>query len=109
MKKDDLSPIVIDFAKLRKIDEGLGIFLKTWVSRILRMLLGDNIAIPVKIKGSAAEVRSFIAAMGNEKSYVEAYRMHGLDDPKTYRTKSKLRSSVSDFERTTGVKWPFDH
>ena len=109
MKDKDLIPIEINFNKIRKLDEGVLIFLKTWVSRILKILLGDSLAVPVKITGTPAEVRSFVGAMKHEKSYVEAYRNYGLNDPKTYRSASNLRNAVRDFERTTGVKWPFEH
>ena len=109
MKDKDLAPIEINFNKLRKLDEGVMIFLRTWVSRILKILLGDSLAVPVKITGTPAEVRSFVTAMKREKSYVEAYRNYGLNDPNTFRTKANLRKAVSNFERTTGVKWPFEH
>jgi len=109
MKNEGMPPLVIDFEKMRKLDEGIGIFLRTWVTRILKMLLGDAYAVPVKLKGTPGEIRSFVGAMKGEKSYVEAYRQYGLDDPKTFRSRSKLKNSVSNFERTTGIKWPFEH
>ena len=109
MQDKDLVPIEINFNKMRKMDEALGLFLQTWVKRILAMLLGDSFAVPVKITGTPAEVRSFVGAMKREKSYVEAYRNFGLNDPKTFKSRSNLKNAVSNFERTTGVKWPFDH
>tara|TARA_Y100001973_G_C5171178_1_gene319166 strand:+ start:746 stop:1075 length:330 start_codon:yes stop_codon:yes gene_type:complete len=109
MQDKDLVPIEINFNKMRKMDEALGLFLQTWVKRILGMLLGDSFAVPVKITGTPAEVRSFVGAMKREKSYVEAYRNFGLNDPKTFKSRSNLKNAVSNFERTTGVKWPFDH
>ena len=31
----------------------------------------------------------------------------GLDDPRTYKSKTKLDKAIKDFEKTTGLVWPF--
>ena len=59
------------------------------------------------IKGKPADVKAFARAVGNEKKYIEAAKQYGLNDPKTYRQKSKLKKAVSAFELKTGIKWPF--
>ena len=68
----EISEIVIDFEKIRneQLNESIFNFMKFWVGKALRVLLGDiDFAIPVKIKGTPAEVRSFVSALGNQKSY----------------------------------------
>ena len=112
MNSKDLTEVTIDFEKLRQgaLNESLINFFGYWIKKTLGLLLGDiNFAIPVRMKGTPAEIKSFVGAMQKEKSYVEAYRQYGLDDPKTFKSKSKLKSSVSNFERTTGLNWPFEH
>ncbi len=83
---------------------GFGGIIKT----ILGGMFGGGITPPnVKIKGNPTEIKSFANAMQKEKKYIEAYNKYGLNDPKTYRSKSNLKSAVSKFERVTGIKWPF--
>ena len=110
MSKEDLRTITIDFEKLRSnnLNESFIRMFSYWVKKIMGGLLGD-FAIPVKIKGTPSEVKSFVGVLAREKSYIEAYRRHGLDNPNTFHSKSKLRSSVRSFERETGLKWPFEH
>lgn len=112
MGNRDISKICINFEELRcgRLDESIFNFLSFWVGQTLKVLLGDiSLALPVKIKGTPAEVKSFVNTLSKEKSYVEAYRQYGLDDPKTFRSKSRVRTAVFDFERKTGLKWPFQH
>jgi hypothetical protein len=112
MNSKDLTEITIDFEKLRKgaLNESLIRFFGFWIKKTLGLLLGDiDFAIPVKMKGTPAEIKSFVGALQGEKRYVQAYRQYGLDDPKTFKSRTKLKSSVSSFERTTGLKWPFKH
>ena len=44
---------------------------------------------------------------GNEKKYIDTAKKYGLEDPRTYRDKSKLKKATNSFERITGIKWPF--
>ena len=111
MKSKELVEITIDFDKLRKdrLNEGFFRLFGFWIKQALQVLLGDiNVAVPVKIKGTPTEVRSFVGALKKEKSYIEAYRNFGLDDPKTFKSKSQLRSAVRNFESKTGLDWPFE-
>ena len=50
---------------------------------------------------------AFASAIGNEKKYIDTARKYGLEDPKTYKDKSKLKKATNAFERVTGIKWPF--
>ena len=60
-----------------------------------------------KIKGTPAQIQAFVAALAGEKLFIEAVRKYGLDDPKTISTKTKMMKKVSEFERDTGIVWPF--
>jgi len=74
---------------------------------LMKKMFGGGSAIPVKVKGTPAEIQSFAQVMGREKSYIKTAAKYGLNDPRTYKDKFKLRKKVSDFERKTGLKWPF--
>ena len=64
-------------------------------------------SIPVNIKGSREEISSFAKTLGREKKYMKAVAKYGLNDPRIYKDKYKLRKAVANFERTTGIKYPF--
>jgi hypothetical protein len=58
------------------------------------------------ITGTRSQVDSFTKAVGGEKRYMKAVEKFGLNDPRTYASKTKLKSAVRNFERETGMKWP---
>ena len=108
LQEDKLVEIVIDFAKLReqKLDESFLAMFGGWVEHILKAMFG-GFNIPVAIRGSDREVQSFGAAIGSEKRYIDVAKRYGLDHPSTYRSKAQLQSAAKNFERDTGIKWPF--
>tara|TARA_Y100000296_G_C5084680_1_gene211782 strand:- start:358 stop:699 length:342 start_codon:yes stop_codon:yes gene_type:complete len=61
----------------------------------------------MKLKGSQAEIDSFLNALSKEKSYLEKYMGLGLNNPATMMDAQKLRGAISQFESTTGLTWPF--
>jgi len=105
---NDLSPVIIDLEKLKNEDleesflHSLGWGIKT----ILRGVFGKY-ELPVQLKGNPSDVRSFLSTLGAEKKYIENFKKLGLDNPKTYKSKASLDSSISQFQRKTGIKWPF--
>ena len=105
---DEISPIVIDLNKAKegKLDESWLMMLGWGVKKILKALLGD-FSIPVELKGNPSDVNSFLGALGAEKGYIQAMKDFGLNNPRTYRSKSELDRAISKFERKTGIAWPF--
>ena len=105
---DELSPIVIDLEQVKKnmMNESLLVSFGFAMKKLLRAVLGD-LSIPVRLKGNPADVRSFLSTVGAEKNYIKDFKKFGLNDPRTYRSKSKLDSAVKGFERKTGINWPF--
>lgn len=104
----ELQTIEIDLtiAKDGEVNESLlrtfGLYVQTIMSRIF----GGG-SIPVNIKGSPRQVKDFTRALGSEKKYIKTAARYGLDDPRTYKDKFKLRNMVKKFESSTGLKWPF--
>ena len=110
INEDKITEYVIDFAELRenKLDES---FLSAF-GNITKMILGrmfgsDDLYLPVSVRGTRSEVNAFAKALGSEKRYLDAYKKHGLNDPRTHRSKSMLKGAVEKFTRATGLKWPF--
>ena len=70
-------------------------------------LEGDDNAPRVKISGTPGQVNAFTEALGSEKEYMLAYMEHGLNDPKTLSSRHSLNRAVEEFEKETGIRWPF--
>ena len=101
---------IIDFAEIRKgqLNEMIGTYASLGfdIKNILAAMFRGN-SYPVSIRGSQAEILAFMELISKEKSFMDAYSRYGLDDPRTYKNKSKLDIAVDKFERSTGIKWPF--
>jgi hypothetical protein len=106
LKEEELSPIVIDLSSGNKLDESFLRMFGFWTKKILNYMFGGT-GVPVTIKGNKRDVESFAKTIGREKKYMDSIRQYGLDNPKTFKNKSKLERATSDFTRKTGLKWPF--
>ena len=109
IKEDMISEIVIDFEEMRnsKMSESMTAALGAGIELMLRNMFGRSFFIPVNVRGTSAEIKAFAAALAGEKRYIEAYKQYGLDNPQTHRNLYQLERSVKNFERKTGIKWPF--
>ena len=108
LKEDKLTEIVIDLDKLKenRLDESFLAMFGHYVKTIMDRMFG-GVSIPVSVKGKPQEVNAFAKAIGNEKKYIDTAKKYGLEDPRTYKDKSKLKKATNSFERITGIKWPF--
>ena len=73
----------------------------------MRYVFGDNVAVPVNVKGTKKQIGDFARVLGKEKRYLSAYQRYGLDNPITHRHRASLNTAVKNFERSTKIKWPF--
>ncbi len=110
LKEEELNEIVIDLSAHRRgevneIFNRLSMF-GGWIKYLLKQMFGSGSAIPVRIKGNRSEVESFARAMAKEKDYIALASRYGLDDARTYKSRSKLDQATKNFERQTGIKWP---
>ena len=76
------------------------------IETILTGMFGGK-TIPVRISGTRKQVDSFKSALGNEARYLKAMKRYGLDKPETLKTKAQLDRAIKNFERDTGISWPF--
>ena len=105
----DITPMVIDLGANRR-----GEINESWLAQfggaikmILQRMFGGDF-IPVKVRGNRREIKDFANALQKEKNYIKAMNSYGLNDLKTYRSKSALQNAISKFEKGTGIKWPFN-
>jgi len=105
----EVRAIIINLNDLKgpqSLNEGFLSMFGGWAKYILKAMFGD-LDIPVKITGKHSEVHALARALAGEKNYIDAASKYGLTDKQTYASKTKLDRAVIDFERETGIKWPF--
>jgi len=105
---NEITPIEIDLGAARKgqVNEIFFRLFGSAVQSILGAMFGGS-QIPVKVKGSKEEISAFAKTLGREKKYIKSVAQYGLNDPRVYKDKFKLRQQIAKFERATGIKYPF--
>ena len=109
--KIDFENEVLDLSDFKKLDENetineniLNVF-AAWIQYLLsKMYKGRR--IPVRVRGTRIEVERFTDTLVNEKKYMDLIKKYGLDDPMTYKQKSRLDLAIKRFERESGITWP---
>jgi len=109
MSVEDLSTKVIDLGARRR-----GILTESYLTSfgavvgnaLERVLAGMDIN-NLKVKGSPEEIQSFLATLGAEKRHLEYLMNNGYNDPRTDASAKAVLQSAVDFEKLTGLKWPF--
>jgi type III secretory pathway component EscV len=105
---DKLVPIILELnvKENKRLDES---FLRMF-GGLIKMLMQRMFGMPtppITIRGTEDQIDSLKQALSYEKKYMETFYSLGLDNPQTYRSKAQLDKAVAEFERRTGLKWPF--
>jgi hypothetical protein len=104
----DIAPIHIDFTKANQLNESFLVMFGTAIKAILQRMFGQDVYLPkMSISGTPQQMETFVKTLAGEKRYFDSYVQYGLNDPRTYQDRYKLQASVNEFERNTGIKWPF--
>ena len=61
----------------------------------------------IVVRGNAQEVEAYAKALGAEAEYLKIYSDLGPNDPKATRASAMLDMVTSEFERISGLQWPF--
>tara|TARA_R100000030_G_scaffold69508_1_gene53270 strand:- start:86 stop:448 length:363 start_codon:yes stop_codon:yes gene_type:complete len=61
------------------------------------------------IKGEPSQVKSYIKSVARMKFYLDAMMEMGHEHPMTAKRKEELDQATEEFERETGLSWPFKH
>jgi hypothetical protein len=104
----DLAPIEIDLnaAKKDELNEDyLGQF-GAAVGMLLKTIT-QGYEVPVSVRGSETDIKKFVNVLRGERRYMSDFNKYGLDHDSTYSSKYKLDGAVKEFEKSTGLKWPF--
>ena len=107
LTEDQLKDMVFDLGAARKgeLNDNILHVFAAWIEYLLsKMYKGRR--IPVKVRGNRIEVQRFTDALVNEKRYMDYIKKYGLDDPLTYKQKSKLNVAIKRFEREAKINWP---
>ena len=111
LKEDNLSPIVIDLTMASKgtMTETALRAMGDAIKLIMRRMFGGggSTSTGISIKGNRSQVQDFYKALSGEKRYMKSWTKLGLDNPQTVKSKYHLNKSIREFERSTGIKWPF--
>jgi len=110
LNEDEVSPVVIDLGAARRgeLDESYLVSLGGQIEYVLRRMFNPgSMGGILKLKGNNTEIEAFMKALGAEKKYLDSFIKHGLDNPRTLRNRSWLDRASGNFEKSTGLKWPF--
>ena len=66
-----------------------------------------GIKTPLKLLGTSSQIAAFMKTLQGEKRYMDSYMANGLNDSRTLSSKHDLTRSVANFEKETGLRWPF--
>jgi len=117
LEEDKVVEFVLDLEewKHNSLDENMLPMMAAQLKLMLQSVIGFEVhnLIPTtgsafsKIKGKKSDVEAFAKTLGREKRYIESWKRHGLDDPRTYKSKNLLNKAIDGFQKKTGIKWPF--
>ena len=108
-ENNEIISIEIDLGTIRKniVNEGFFDMFGNDVRMVLGAMIGGS-SVPMNITGTRSEISAFTTALKYEKQYIKIAAKYGLDDPRTYRNKYKLKKAIVKFERATGLRWPLE-
>ena len=98
--------IIIDLSS-KQLNERIYSQFAADVGSMLLNLYRAGIDAPFMVRGTQSEINAFMKALSGEKSYMDAYLKHGLNDSRTIANKHTLNRAVTKFEKETGLRWPF--
>ena len=112
MNDKSLSPIVVNLNVMKEgnLNESFLTMFGGAIEMLLtRMFGGTDVTAPrwASVRGTPSQIASFGDALSREKNYMEPFMKHGLNDPRSFRSRHELEKAVAAFEKETGLKWPF--
>ena len=101
LANEGVVPITIDFNGL---NEGSQSFSDS-VEMIMRALTGGY-NIPINLRGTQAQLSSFINSIKKEHDYFKSIKRYGPNDPQAQADRYNLEKAIREFERKNGIPWP---
>lgn len=75
----------------------------------LSQLMKEQEEIKFSIKGTPEQVKSYIKSIARTKFYLDAMAEFGKEHPMALKRKAELDQATEEYERETGLSWPFKH
>jgi hypothetical protein len=69
--------------------------------------LEDKEKFDLTVNGTDEEISAFLNALKAEYNYMDSYLKYGMEDEESREAKYDLNFAVEEFEKTTGILWPF--
>jgi hypothetical protein len=112
MSDSELVPVIINLNASReeKLNESFLTMFGSAVESMLNQMFGGSVIdtpSSAVIRGTPSQVAAFGDTLSKEKKYMQVFQKHGLNNPQSFRSRHELERSVANFERETGIKWPF--
>jgi hypothetical protein len=109
----DLQPAVINLNahKEETINESWLAMFGGAIEMLLKQMFGGGgnpFSSSYSVRGTPTQIAAFGDALGKEKKYMESFLKYGLNDPRSFSSKAELSKAVTNFERETSIKWPFN-
>ena len=73
----------------------------------LMQLYGAGMGTPFSLIGTNPQIAAFSQSLAQEKEYIDAITNYGVNDSRTLALRPAMADSVTNFEKETGLRWPF--
>jgi len=105
---DNLVPVKILLDPQERLMENFNVTdIANGIRSVVSALSGMGPIPNLSISGTSSQISSFVELIAREKNLYDAYVRHGLSDPRTHQNQVHLQYAAAQFERETGIKYPF--
>jgi len=123
--------MIIDLNKKQPLNESWLKMMGDWSKSLLKYMYDDGVQVVAGVnsptiskireeeegeghngpkfilRGKHKDVKAYASAIVKEKEYLDAIMKFGDEHPQSARAREELNISVHNFEKTTGLTWPF--
>ncbi len=105
---DNKEHVILNLNQKGKIMENFNTFdIANSIRLVVSALSGMGPIPNLTVSGTSSQISSFVDLVAREKRLYDAYVRYGLNDPRTHQNQSHLQYAAAQFERETGIKYPF--
>ena len=109
MSGEELVPNIVNLniGREGKLNESFLTMFGGVIETLLTQMFGHTDVVSTVVRGTPSQIASFGDTLAREKGYMETFLKYGLNDPRSFQSRHELEAAVANFERETGIKWPF--
>ena len=92
MDNEELVPTTVNLnaGKEEKLNESFLTMFGGVIETLLTQMFGHTDVVSTVVRGTPSQIASFGDALSQEKRYMETFLKHGLNDPRSFRTRHEL-------------------